>query len=91
MTGCLGLGKRRGYTRTVDTHTQMRSTAHDVRSDTPGNGVSLIVISDIFECRQVPILIGKVSEPFLTISFSHHMNMIILIDKEHVTEIVSRY
>ena len=41
----------------------MRSTAHDVRSDTPGNGVSLIVISDIFECRQVPITLLEKQGP----------------------------
>ena len=60
----------RGYTR-GDTHTQMRSTTHYVRSDTPGNNLSFVFsgmscINSKLHHHDDPM------SPVTTVSYHHH-------------------
>ena len=69
----------RGYTR-GDTHTQMRSMAHHVRSNTPGNNLSFFVFSYFWVCHALKTLpVTSMMIPcHLSLPFSHHHHHICL-------------
>ena len=68
-----------GYTR-GDTRTQMRSTAHHVRSNTPGNNLLFFVFSYFWVCRALETLpvMSMMIPCHLSPPFSHHHHHICL-------------
>ncbi|EDQ99361.1 uncharacterized protein LACBIDRAFT_316662 [Laccaria bicolor S238N-H82] len=68
-------GCRGGYTR-GDTHTQMRSTTHHVRSDTPGNNLSFFIFGCVVHKFESPRQITSVMLLSRPLSHHHHCHLL---------------